>query len=430
MTVRIPDLNGFYTVQRNPISRAGVFAYTAKSIEFPGWEADPQRRIMVYRPPEELGDPETVASFRLLPWIDEHTMLGDPQLQPGLTPPEDRAIQGTTGEQVEFDPMDGVLYANLKVWGTRLMALIDAGKKQLSLGFRCVYEFTEGIFEGQPYQAIQRRIRGNHNATVMNGRMGPDVAVLDHFDFAFDAEEFSLMPAAKKQTLRQRILAKIGATATDAQILAALDAEEDPPADDSGKAAGDPSLKDVAKMVSEIMPIIAQIKADIASVGATPGDDDMEPVMDEATGKQKMGTDGKPMFAKKKAADAAPPPAAMDAVAKRLKIAEDTLAEFSKAPVVTPKTMLAEIATRDTLATQLAGFIGTFDHATMTLVEVAKYGAEKVGLTGCEGVEYAAVKAWLHDRKPPAKADVFALDGAAPATGGKSPFDGYLAVAA
>ena len=92
MTARTTDQNGWFTVPRNPLSKAGVFPYTKKSVQYPGWENDPAGIIMVYRPESELADPETVNSFKLLPWVNEHTMLGNPEDQPGLTPPEEKGV--------------------------------------------------------------------------------------------------------------------------------------------------------------------------------------------------------------------------------------------------------------------------------------------------------------------------------------------------
>jgi hypothetical protein len=44
---------------------------------------------------------------------------------------------------------------------------------------------------------VQREIRGNHLALVENGRMGPDVAVLDHLTFTIDSKEFQQMQMTK-----------------------------------------------------------------------------------------------------------------------------------------------------------------------------------------------------------------------------------------
>ena len=175
MTARLYDLNGWFEVPRNPISKVGVFPYLGRSIgaggpKFP--EGDPDKIYMVYRPAEELSDPEAIASFRLTPFVDEHTMLGSEA--EGLTPPEQKGVHGVLGENVVFE--NGVLYSNLKVFSEALAARLNSGKKEVSCGYRCAYDFTPGTFEGQPYDAVQRTIRGNHLALVDEGRMGPDVA--------------------------------------------------------------------------------------------------------------------------------------------------------------------------------------------------------------------------------------------------------------
>ena len=123
-------------------------------------------------------------------------------MQDGLVDPVQKGVHGVIGEQIEYDREARTVFGNIKVWSPTLDDAIDAGKKELSLGWRCVYEFSNGNFEGQPYQAIQRRLRGNHNATVDAGRMGPEVAVLDHFVFTFDAKELVPMPVTVKKTTR------------------------------------------------------------------------------------------------------------------------------------------------------------------------------------------------------------------------------------
>ena len=344
MTQRITDVNGYTTIPRNPISRVGVFPYSGRSIGAPPDQAD--RIFMVYRPEAELADPETLESFKLAPWTDDHAMLGNPALQEGLTNPEDKGVHGTIGEQVEYDPTTRTLYANLKLWSSKLAALVDAGKKELSCGFRCVYEFATGNFEGQPYDAIQRTIRGNHLASVPEGRMGPGVAVLDHLTFTFDAKEFAPMAKttrgiklAKKLGVAPAALAvACGMDGADAAVLAkwkaTMDAEEE---DDAPEGGADPTLGDIAAMLESVGPALAGINSAIAAIaggGAAPAEDpempdavdDMEPMMD-AAGKPVMDpATGKPKMQKKAAAVAAPaadavPPAlaAMDASLGSLK---------------------------------------------------------------------------------------------------------------
>lgn len=341
-SARITDVNGYYEVPRNPISRIGVFPYTKRSIEYPGWQADPDGIVSVYRPAEELGDPQTIASFRLVPWINEHAMLGNPETDPALVAPEVKGVHGTTGEQVEFDPTDGVLYANLKLWSNSLQAAIDAGKKELSMGFRCMYEFVQGIFEGQAFQAIQRNLRANHGASVPHGRMGPGVAVLDHLTFAFDASELREVKPMAKVKRRVKVASKLGVAvdalpayfgmdaadipaAALAKWNATMDAEEDDgEGDDAGKSGM--TLEDIADMLGEVGPAMAKINEALAAMAGAPAgdpadtdgvmdDDDMEPVLDAAGQPVTDPATGKPAMKKKAApvADKTPAFAAMDA---------------------------------------------------------------------------------------------------------------------
>ena len=158
------DENGYVLVEKRPISKVGVFEYLGSSI---GAE-DPDRIYKVYRPAEELSSQDTIDSFKLVPWIDEHEMLGTDG-----TPAEQKGIQGTTGEDIYFD--NDTLYGNLKVYSGSLKNIIENGKKELSLGYKCKYKFESGVFDGQKYDAIQTELRGNHIATVENGRMGKEV---------------------------------------------------------------------------------------------------------------------------------------------------------------------------------------------------------------------------------------------------------------
>jgi hypothetical protein len=127
-SARIKDVNDYIEVKDNPLSKVGVFPYRGSSL--PG-APDPNKTYMVYRPADELGDPATIDSFKLLPWIDNHAMLGAEDA--GLTPPEKKGVQGVIGENVHFD--NGTLYGNLKVFSQSLADLIEAGKRELSCGY-------------------------------------------------------------------------------------------------------------------------------------------------------------------------------------------------------------------------------------------------------------------------------------------------------
>ena len=181
-TKRKKDLNGWLTVSDNPISKVGVFDYLGSEIGAP----DPKKIYRVYRPAEELERNETIESFKLLPFIDEHEMLGE-----GATPAERKGISGMIGENVYFEAP--YLKGNIKVLSSRTLDKVEGGKIELSPGYLSTYDFEEGVFEGEKYDAIQRNIRGNHLALVKEGRTGKDVAIQDHSIFTIDTRELVSM---------------------------------------------------------------------------------------------------------------------------------------------------------------------------------------------------------------------------------------------
>lgn len=166
------DLNGYFLVSDNPISKSGVFEYAGRNIPD---APDPDKMYKVYRSEKELNNPETLKSFKLMPIIDDHEMLGK-----DATPVERKGMHGVTGEEVYFK--DGVLYANLKVHSESLKDKIANGKKELSCGFYNDWTPQKGTFNGESYDYIQTNINCNHIALVDAGRMGKDVAVLDEKD--------------------------------------------------------------------------------------------------------------------------------------------------------------------------------------------------------------------------------------------------------
>jgi len=337
MTARKKDVNGYFEIDANPISAVGVFDYTAASTRAPGHETNPHRIIKVYRPAEELSDPEALDSFKLVPWVNDHTMLGNPESDSALTAAEKKGVHGTTGERVYFDKSDRTMKANLRLWSPSLDDAIAAGKKDLSLGYRCVYDFTPGEFEGKRYDAIQRRLRGNHLASVDFGRMGKGVSVLDHATFTFDSADLREVQPMPKATRRIVLAAKLG-VAVDAlaatlcmdkaepAALAAWNAEMDaevlpapvdpntPPGDTSKlpvnpnapPAVPDTKFAAAVEMVKSVIGPVAELQTALATLSATPMhptappavQDPLDPpddsvmdsatIIDPATGKPKM----------------------------------------------------------------------------------------------------------------------------------------------
>ena len=88
MSHRLKDINGFYEIKNNPLSKAGIFPYLGSSIigalsaeENEIYNLDPDKIYQVFRSEDDLKDPDCIESFKLLPWIDEHEMLGEPSIR-------------------------------------------------------------------------------------------------------------------------------------------------------------------------------------------------------------------------------------------------------------------------------------------------------------------------------------------------------------
>lgn len=164
------DINGYVTYYDVPMTKAGVFPYLGKTISS---ELEPDKVYNVLRPIEELTRPETLRSLESIPFVIDHTMIGE-----GFTPPEDKGIEGTTLKNVK---VKGDLISNdLTAYTDRCKRAIENGKRDLSMGYRCRYELTPGEYQGQHYDAVQRDIIFNHIALVDEGRMGAECRIYDN----------------------------------------------------------------------------------------------------------------------------------------------------------------------------------------------------------------------------------------------------------
>lgn len=175
------DSNSFELVRDNPLSAEGVYLYSGRMIGLPN--LDPDKLYPVYRPAEELE--KAAESFNNVPFIIGHEMIGE-----GATPYDQRPASGVL-TNVKYKA--GKLYGDLKIWSEKMKDKILSGVKELSLGYKSVYERSRGVFKGQTYDFIQRNLRGNHLALVKNGRMGSEIRVYDASEaMTFDSIEFDI----------------------------------------------------------------------------------------------------------------------------------------------------------------------------------------------------------------------------------------------
>lgn len=134
-----------------------------------------------YRPPDEVFHADSLASYRGKPITDGH---------PGLVTSKNAKLH-TVGSILSEGRADGDnVICDLIIYDT---SPVDAGKKELSVGYQLDLEETPGEINGERYDAIQRNIRVNHNALVPRGRAGNARLNLDAAD-ADTTEEDNPMP--------------------------------------------------------------------------------------------------------------------------------------------------------------------------------------------------------------------------------------------
>lgn len=168
------------------IARTGVQMYT---------DADGGVR-REYRPEEEVGSPESLASFAGKAVTFEH-----PPVLLDSANTKDYQI-GFSGTEVVYD--NGFVRAVMTITDEDAIERIMRGDaKEVSAGYRVQFDPTPGIAEnGEHYDGIQRMIDGNHIAVVRRGRAGPQVKL--HLD-RLDAADPSLLSPIEEPSMTAKV---------------------------------------------------------------------------------------------------------------------------------------------------------------------------------------------------------------------------------
>ncbi|MGV7078482.1 DUF2213 domain-containing protein [Testudinibacter sp. P80/BLE/0925] len=397
---RDTDDNGWFEVKDNPLSKEGVFLYRGNQITLPDGSKppDPDELYPVYRPADELSDKEAIDSFKLVPWVDDHAMLGKEEL--GMMPAEKKGVCGVIGQDVYFK--DGTLYGNIKAFSEALARRIENGKKDLSLGYRCRYEHSPGVWNGKKYDYIQRNLRGNHLALVTNGRMGAEVQVLDHDDSNIGQFNFTCDSQMEKKEMDKTNEAPVGA--------------------DSGV-----TLEALVEQLKQVVSGIAELKEQ-------QGAEVEEEIQDsEAENEAPAGISGEESEDEDKSRSD-PLDKILDmleSISDRLNAVEAKVngssededeteqeqSETMDAADIAKNTM-QQIATRDKLYSKVSAFTGAFDCSAMDAQDVAVYGCRKLGIKANKGQEMAMLQGYMLNRTPTSQKRAVAMDSA----GGKGSF--------
>ncbi len=169
-TTRMNTDEGFL-IAKGKIARTGIQNYLAHELGLT--DRNPNDVVPIYRPPEEVFNDESLESFKNLPvtFIHPKSMLVDSKV----------AKKEMVGFTIDDVARDGdFVTVTLKVTDQATIDSINAGVDQLSPGYNCVLEFTQGYTPaGERYEGIQRQIRGNHIAILPKGRGGSNCKILD-----------------------------------------------------------------------------------------------------------------------------------------------------------------------------------------------------------------------------------------------------------
>jgi len=143
------------------LTRVGVLTYRTPDGE----------TVRELRPREEVLDAASIATLEDAPVTDLHP--------PGLVKPEtwkEYAVGSVRGARADGDRVAG----DLLVLDADEIRRVEAGERvEVSCGYTCDLDRTPGVFEGEHYDAVQRRIRYNHAGLGPRGwgRAGPEVAL-------------------------------------------------------------------------------------------------------------------------------------------------------------------------------------------------------------------------------------------------------------
>ncbi|MCC8381083.1 DUF2213 domain-containing protein [Xenorhabdus sp. PB30.3] len=410
MSKRTYDLNGWLEVKDNPISKVGVFDYLGSEIGAP--VADQIYKVL--RPQEELENIATINSFKLMPFVDEHEMLGKE-----ATPAERKGIEGVIGESVYFDYP--YLKGNIKILSNSALSQIASGKIELSPGYRCRYDFTPGTFDGEHYDAIQRDIRANHLALVAEGRTGPDVAVQDHV-ITIDTKELISMATEeqdKKENTTDNGFTPEQVEQLQAMIGAALSGQSTPTGDD------DPDKKDTrdddpdkpSQDEAEEKVEDAVEEAETAAEAAESGDPEAVETAEVAIEAAEQAIEEAKEHLDQATTDS------LNRRIKRVRRGIQAMDDISRLkrkvnklekakPTYDTGDLIKQLAGRDTLVHKLTPFVGVFDHSSMTKQGVAEYGIKHLGIPCQKGQEVIALDAWMHGRVPDSQKNTSTMDAA------------------
>lgn len=159
-------VDGYMIAKNSVLARVGVQPYLRRELGLDG-----DGIIKLYRPPEEVFDADSLASFEHKPITIDHPMNGVNA---------SNWAKLAKGEAVDIGRRESLMTGTLIIKSGDAITAANNGKNQLSNGYSFHLDMTPGITpDGIAYDGVQRKIRGNHIAIVDSARCGSACKISD-----------------------------------------------------------------------------------------------------------------------------------------------------------------------------------------------------------------------------------------------------------
>lgn len=231
-------------------ARTGVQVYRGVELGRPDLPT-----VAVWRDEAEVFAKRSLDTFSRLPVTNDHPA------EPVTAETWKDVAVGTTGDDVLRD--GEYLRIGLKITDAAAVAAIRAGKRELSVGYDTVLDWTPGTApDGTPFDARQTAIAANHIAIVHRGRAGNMASIGDGAAWGASPITMSKKEDDMSDALKTVVLGDKAAqvAASDAAIIEAFKA-------DTAKAIADAEAKVTAAKADHDKAIAAK-DAEIDSLKA------------------------------------------------------------------------------------------------------------------------------------------------------------------
>ena len=217
------------------VSRVGVFMYKHDTGPKAG------QLVREFRPPEEVFAPESMATLDQAPITDGHPAQGNGLLN------ADNTTKFSKGQLTDVKHDETHVLSDAVIQdGALVKSVLSGARRDFSPGYVCKMDWTPGVWNGQPYDVVQRGIRYNHVAILPpnRGRQGSSVAL--RFDAAIITESPKMIVHLDGKSY------DLADEAQRAAFDAAMKAKED-----AGKAATDKVQAKADALEAELAPLKA-----------------------------------------------------------------------------------------------------------------------------------------------------------------------------